>query len=177
MSDLKLKRGCGLSFDGTNWNLAGDNKWKDCPALDRDGNQASYVPSGNEPFMGLKTIRGIPCAVFQCFNDDFIAQPVRICELPIPEDPMEILCTLEDLGKKSQEKQERKTATPVTMLGCLSFNGTNWRLAGDKKWRNMSGLVPRDLGKTLGEREIGRSVYDVYKGPAGFIAVRRDDEG
>jgi hypothetical protein len=166
MNDLTLKRGCGLCFGGTNWKSTGDSKWE---------NQLVFIPSGHELFLGNKTIRGIEFSVFKCLNDEFIAQPTTICKLSMPEDTSLILCKLEDLGIIPDVRPERKTNNiPVRMSGCMSFSGMNWKLAGDKKWHDMSGFTPKDLGESLGEREIGKNIYDIYRGPSGFIAVRRD---
>ena len=99
MENLTLKRGCGIGFFGMNWDMVGDRKWHDCPPYSRDGIQSVFVPSGKEIFMGNKVIRGIDFSVYKCLDDGFFAQPTRICELPVPEDCMEILCTSEDLGK------------------------------------------------------------------------------
>ena len=82
MSDLTLKRGCGKTFDGENWKLVGDGKWKFHPL---------YIPNGSEPFIGLRQIRGVEHAVFTCLDEDFFAQPVEVCKLPESSDMGEIL--------------------------------------------------------------------------------------
>lgn len=82
MAELKLKRGWGKVFRGENWRLAGDGRWEDHPM---------YVPNGREPLAGTRLIGGRDFAVFRCLDDDFLAQPVSTCELPVSEDPLEVL--------------------------------------------------------------------------------------
>jgi hypothetical protein len=82
VAELRLKRGFGMVFRGENWRLAGDARWERHPM---------YVPNGREPLAGTRQIGGVEHAVFRCLDDDFLAQPVAVCELPVPEDPLEIL--------------------------------------------------------------------------------------
>lgn len=105
--DLKLKRGYGRSFEGENWKLAKDDKWS---------HHRLYIPYGEEPFHGTRMIDGVEHAVFRCRNDDFFAQPVEICALPVPEDPMEVLY---EMPEGVQEGVDEEAATPAesTCLG------------------------------------------------------------
>ncbi len=82
MADPTLKRGRGLSFEGENWRLAGEARWEE---------HRVYVPNGREKFLGVRALRGVEHAVFRCMNDDCLAQPSEICELPAPADPTEVL--------------------------------------------------------------------------------------
>lgn len=82
MVELKLKRGYGRSFVGENWQLVGESKWT---------HHRHYLPNGREPFHGVRKLDGVDHAVFRCFNDDFFAQPVGLCEFSVPEDPMEVM--------------------------------------------------------------------------------------
>ncbi len=79
---MTLKRGRGLCFGGENWKLAGEDKWRE---------HRLYVPNGRERLYGTRTLRGREHAVFRCLDDEFLAQPSEICELPDPGDPMEVL--------------------------------------------------------------------------------------
>jgi hypothetical protein len=92
---MTLKRGCGLTFTGENWKLAGDTKWERAPL---------YIPNAShqEQFMGTRLIKNKTYAVFKCLNDDFLAQPVNICELPVSKDDYAIL-SIDGLEKKDEE--------------------------------------------------------------------------
>src|SRR5512135_678961 len=159
--ELTLKRGSGLTFDGTNWNLAAENKWQI---------QELLVPNGREKFLGKRSFGGVEHAVFQCLNDDFFAQPVSICELPIPEDPMEVLYTLEAPIPEEKPRTSKKT---VQGSKILTFAGKNWKLAADSKWKSSTSFGSYETNEKVGEKTVGQTTYDVYKASNGFVAVKQ----
>lgn len=169
---LTPKRGCGLLFSGTNWNSASDVRWQD---------HLVWAPGGSEKLVGTRIIREIEVAVFQCLDDDFMAQPTAICKLPLPEDAMEILCLPEHLkieipadDTEDKPKKRSKKPAPMKQSGILCFRGTNWRLAGTDKWRPLNGPTP-SYDKPVGSRIIGNFTYDIYSWLDGFMAIRQKD--
>jgi hypothetical protein len=161
--ELTLKRGSGLMFDGTNWNLAAENKWRV---------QVLLVPNGKEKFLGMKTFGGVEHAVFQCLNDEFFAQPKTICKLPVPEDPAEVLYSLEPPAEEEKPKARTKTVQGTKIL---TFAGKNWKLAADAKWKSSTSFSTYETSEKVGEKTIGQTTYDVYKASSGFIAVKQDE--
>lgn len=160
-----LKRGVGLSFDGSNWNLVSDGRWELHPV---------YVPNHFEKFVGTRKIYDQDYSVFICSDDGFLAQPTSICEAPDPEDDLLNVCLLEHLGRLEEGKAVREKKIQAQSSGTLIFSGTNWKLAGESKWSSFRGFLPSDLGEMLGSREIGKFSYDVFNAPGGgFIAVRQ----
>jgi len=163
---LTLKRGSGLSFDGENWKLASDSKWVKTPQI---------VPHSHriEEFMGTRMLLGVEHAVFRMLNDDYFAQPVDICRLPIPEDAMEVLYDVYiDYVEESHPAPRSKKAVPTGKF--LVFKGANWKLVSDAKWKNNNGLLP-DLGSPVGSKTIGSKDYNIYKSSVGFIAIASDE--
>lgn len=77
---MRLKHGEILVFEGANWRLAGDSKWRPQPR---------YVPNYWEKPVGLRKIGGVEHAVFQVLTGDFAAQPRTLCEQKLPEEPSE----------------------------------------------------------------------------------------
>lgn len=80
--ELTLKRGRGLVFPGSNWKLVGDERWTEHPM---------YVPNGREALVGTRLIGGVEHAVFRCLDDEYMAQPFEVCQLPVPKDWNEVL--------------------------------------------------------------------------------------
>lgn len=79
---LTLKRGRGRVFPGSNWKLAGDERWAE---------HHLYVPNGMEKIVGSRPIGGVEHAVFRCLDDEYMAQPFEVCQLPDPKDWTEVL--------------------------------------------------------------------------------------
>jgi hypothetical protein len=160
--ELTLKRGSGLTFEGTNWNLTSEKKWMV---------QVLLVPNGKEKYMGNRTFGGVEHAVFQCLNDDYFAQPVSICKLPVPKDPMEVLYLLD--APAPEEKPRPKTKT-VQGTKILTFSGKNWKLAADSKWKSSTSFSTHETSEKVGEKTIGQTTYGVYKVSTGFVAVKQE---
>ncbi len=97
LMNLTLKRGFGRIFAGENWRLAGERKWTRTPR---------FVPTGNEPFQGTRLLDGAEHAVFRCSDDDFLAQLVSVCELPVPEDGLEVLSFEPDAAEPESTPSE-----------------------------------------------------------------------
>lgn len=159
--ELTLKRGSGLTFDGSNWNLVSENKWQV---------QTLFVPSGKEKHLGNRRFGAVEHAVFQCLNDEFFAQPLDICKLQASEDPLEIQYSLD--APVEEEKPRPKVAKPVSTK-VLSFSGKNWKLAADAKWKSSNVFDTYDEKSRVGDKKIGQTVYDVYKVANGFIAIKQ----
>lgn len=161
MAELILKRGSGRNFDGENWKLAAEKKWEV---------QELYVPNGKEQYMGNRAFDAVEHAVFRCLNDEFFAQPVHICELPKPEDPMEVIYSLD-----APEIIEKATPSKAVIQGTkvLTFMGKNWKLAAEKKWKSTSTFSNQDNASKVGEKTIGQTVYDVFRTSGGFVAVKQ----
>lgn len=161
---LTLKRGSGLTFNGTNWNLVAEKKWTVHVLL---------VPNGKEKFMGKRMFGGVEHAVFQCLNDEFFAQPVSICELPKPADPGEVVYSLE----APEVVEEKRSPTKSTVAEkILTFTGKNWKLAADKKWKSSASFPTYDPKDKVGQKKIGSTAYFIYKISGGFVAVEDDGE-
>ena len=45
----------------------------------------------------------------------------------------------------------------------LVFSGTNWKLAGDKKWVEHAAYLANGNEKLVGERQIDGALHDVYR--------------
>lgn len=162
--ELTLKRGSGLTFDGTNWNLVAEKKWQVHLLL---------VPNGKEKFMGKKMFGGVEHAVFQCLNDEFFAQPVSICEMPKPDDPGEVVYTLEAPVVEEEKRSANKSTQGVKVL---QFSGKNWKLAADKKWKSTTSFATYEASAKVGEKIIGQTTFDVYKASSdSFFAVKREE--
>jgi hypothetical protein len=167
---LTLKRGSGWTFSGTNWKSVSDKAWE-IHVLFIPG-----FPPGREKHVGSREINGIPVEVFQCLNDDFFAQPVNICELPIPKDSCstEIFYSLEAPVQEEKKKMTSSvTSTKNEPSTMLTFKGKNWKLASNKKWTKASTLFSIDDSMKVGSRIIGEHTYLIYKSSPGFIAVRQ----
>lgn len=163
-NNLTLKRGSGKSFEGKNWQLAGDNSW-DYHYL--------YIPNGMEKFFGLREIEKTQYAIFMCLDDTFFAQPVSICELPIPDDCMTVVYLVEkpievNLESKKPEKSVMKSHASSNIM---EFSGKNWKLAGNSKWKKFSGFI-QNLESSLGERKIGSHSYKIHRFGGVFLAIR-----
>jgi hypothetical protein len=162
--ELTLKRGSGLTFDGTNWNLVSEKKW---------GVQVLLVPNGKEKYMGNRTFGGVEHAVFQCLNDEYFAQPVSVCKLPKPDDPGEVVYTLEPPPPEVEKPRSSKVTQGVKVL---QFAGKNWKLAADKKWKSTTSFSTFEESTKVGEKTIGQTVFDVYKASnTSFFAVKREE--
>jgi len=164
--ELTLKRGSGLTFDGSNWNLASEKKWQV---------QVVFIPNGKEKHMGNRFFGGVEHAVFQCLNEEFFAQPISICKLPISKDPMEVQYSLE---APAEDEKPRPKTKQIVRTKVLSFAGKNWKLAADAKWKSdrrqqTNVFDTYDAKDKVGEKKIGQITYDVYKVSTGFIAVRQ----
>jgi hypothetical protein len=163
---LCLKRGSGWTFDGANWNLASEKLW---------GIHQLLVPNGKEEHVGMRDLHGLHVAVFKLLNDGFFAQPLNICKLPIPKDPLEILYSLEPPAEAEEEKPRSKTKT-IQGTKILTFSGKNWKLAADNKWKSTTAFSTFETNEKVGEKTIGQTAYYIHKVSSGFIAVKRDDE-
>lgn len=155
-----LKRGVGLSYYGKDWEKSNDSKWELSP----------YVPWYGEPLIGRRYINETECMVFKCRDDSYFAQPVHICEMPIPDDVMTVFDTFSEETEKSNQVEKAKKNSPVK---ALAFQGKNWKLASDRKW--VESLVFTS-GESVGKRTIFGSQYEVYKTGSGFAAVKVTDE-
>ena len=164
---LTLKRGSGRTFDGANWKLVADKKWEV---------NVLHIPHAleKEKHVGNRMIDGVDHAVFQCLDDQFFAQPVSICELPKPSDPIEVVYSLE--APTPEEKPRTNKSKEVTHgVKVLQFSGKNWKLAADRKWKSTTSFTTYDAKDIVGEKTIGQTVFDVYKASAdSFFAVKRD---
>lgn len=116
-------------------------------------------------------IDGVLHTVFKCLDDTLFAQPKDVCEKPVPEDPMEVIYEL-DTPDTEVEEQPKKKQIPLHKM--MSFHGTNWKLAKDAKWKQMAGFITLDEKDHVGERNIGQSLFKVYKTPTGFLAVKQE---
>jgi hypothetical protein len=163
--ELSLKRGSGLVFDGENWQTVSEKRWHWQPI---------YVPSQREVFVGRRQLAGQEFAVFRCLDDEFLAQPVNICELPIPEDPVEVVFEHEPEEEPMAPNEKKSSKSVQIDSKSLQFEGKNWKLAADKKWKPINGFVPQ-LGEKVGNKTIGKIPYTVHKGPLGFIAIREEE--
>ena len=163
--NLKLKRGSGRKFDGSNWKLASDKKWEV---------QTLFVPHAleKEKYVGNRSIDGVEHAVFLCLNDEFFAQPVSICELPKSENVEEIFYTLE---APVEDEKAHSTAKNTQGVKILQFAGKNWKLAADKKWKSTTSFLTYEESDKVGEKVIGQTTYDIYRGSSGFVAVKREE--
>ena len=179
---LTLKRGSGRVFTGSNWKLASDKHWEV---------QLTFLPGSPRPkeiHQGDRLIDGVMHSVWLCLNDEFFAQPLSICELPIPEDEMEIVYSLappvEEFVEASCDEtdpnpeidgvltMENKTVETETteLVELLRFTGKNWKLTSDKKWKSVSaGYSVKHL---VGEKTINQVAYKIYKVIDGFAAIK-----
>jgi len=149
---MTLKRGSYLHFSGENWKLTGDSKWKKMPRL---------VPNGMEQFMGVRQLFDKEHCVFKCLNDEFAAQPSSICELPVPKDHMLVLYDeYEDGGPDFVRTFGPESTEPSTQS--YGFDGTNWKLTRDTKWKPILGFEPDDLGEPLGTKALFGKNFNVY---------------
>ncbi len=158
--ELTLKRGSGRSFNGSNWNLVSDAKWE---------THSLYVANGREKYLGNRPIDGIEHAVFQCLDDTFFAQPINVCELPAPEDPLEVLYSLE----MEEEKPRSVPSQMNTGTRVLTFSGKNWKLAAESKWKSSASFADYEESSKVGEKTIGQTAFDVYRTPSGFVAIKQ----
>ncbi len=169
--ELTLKRGSGRHFPGQNWKTASDKNWL--------RQYDHIVPSGRETLVGNRDFDGIPHAVFQCLNDEFFAQPVSVCELPVPEDPLEVLYEYEKPAATEKEPAPKKTSTSSSIKGekIKVFSGKNWKLAAEKKWKSATSFIGsgEELGTKVGEKTFGVTVYDIHKASSGFVAVKQGE--
>ena len=166
---LTLKRGSGRIFTGTNWNLAADRNWEV---------HVMFVPGSPAPkekYMGNRDIDGIPHCVFQLLDDDFFAQPIEICELPISEDDEEVLYELEAPPPEEKSKTVKVSKSAVQSAKMLMFSGKNWKLTSDRKWKSVSSFAILDVANKVGEKKIGQGTYDIFKTPEGFAASRQGE--
>jgi hypothetical protein len=160
---LSLKRGSGWVFGGENWKLASDKLWEVHPLL---------IPNGREEHVGSRVVHSHQVEVFRLLNDEFFAQPKTICELPVPEDPAEVLYSLEPPAEEEKPKARTKTVQGTKIL---TFAGKNWKLAADAKWKSSTSFSTYETSEKVGEKTIGQTTYDVYKASSGFIAVKQDE--
>ena len=164
---LTLKRGSGLTFRGTNWKSVSDSAWEV---------QVLFIPGyppPKEAYQGNRLINGVEHAVFQCLNDDFLAQPVNICELPPPKDQYSTE-TFYSLEAPIPEERKKMTNS-VTSTKVLQFAGKNWKLASDKKWKPVSSFATYEASAKVGSKEIKTVSYDIYRTPEGFAAVKQGE--
>ena len=172
--ELNLKRGRGLSFEGVNWKSSGDSYWSETKHV---------LPNGEEQILGSRSIRGVDHTIFLCKNDTFFAQPTSICLLPKSNDPMEIQSPDMENSEEDEMTSTTKTTktTPVKTPAkdikqvekILTFLGKNWKLASDKKWKEVTGFSQSDLGESVGTKTINKVDCDIYKASTGFIAIRK----
>lgn len=163
-SNLTLKRGSGLVFEGSNWSLSSERNWTAHKLM---------IPTGNEPFVGFRSFDGVEHAIFLCSDDEYFAQPKFICEAPQSENPFEKVYSIEII-EEIKEKPKKKTQVPLqARAGIMQFNGKNWKLAGDKKWTKVISFLNEEKGASLGSRIIGNTEYDVFQGKNGFFAIKR----
>ncbi len=168
--ELTLKRGSGRHFPGQNWKTAAEKHWV--------RQHSHIVPSGRETHVGLRELDGVPHAVFQCLNDEFFAQPVDVCEKPIPEDPMEVVFEYEKTEEAEEEAEKPKKKTEgLKTSKVMTFSGKNWKLAAEKKWKSSTGFIGsgEELGTKVGEKTFGATVYDIHKSSSGFVAVKQGE--
>lgn len=155
---LSLKRGSGRVFSGDNWKLVSDSKWE---------YQKLYVPNGYEPYVGSRVIDGQEFSIFKCLDDDFFAQPIQICSLPEPKDPMEIVY----FNYPQIERPMKSSNKKETIQSGLIFAGKNWKLAGTSKWKKHNGIIVSGLGGSIGTHIINNKNYQIYKSSLGFVAI------
>jgi hypothetical protein len=161
---LSLKRGSGWVFGGENWKLASDKLWEVHPLL---------IPNGREEHVGSRVVHSHQVEVFRLLNDEFFAQPKTICKLPVPEDPLEVLYSLEAPEPEAEKPKSKKKT--VQGIKVLTFSGKNWKLAADNKWKSSTSFTTFETNEKVGEKTIGQTTYDVYKSSPGFIAVRQSE--
>lgn len=157
MDNYTLKRGEGLSCESNKDWRDPKTSWYFWPV---------YVPNGMEKFCGVKTFHGRPYGVFQCMDDSYYAQEIDVLLLPVPHDPMRIVSIL----TKEARAMTDQSGSNLEVQG-LVFKGTNWKLAGDKKWKP-AGVSVVGL-KKVGSRVVRDQTVDVYDGSGCFFAVKQ----
>jgi hypothetical protein len=160
--ELTLKRGSGRSFTGTNWQAISDKKWEV---------HALLVPSGKEKLVGCRLIDDVTHSVFLMLNDEYFAQPTNVCELPMPEDPMTEIYSLD----VPETEETQSTSKNLQSSKVLVFSGKNWKLSSDKKWKSSTSIVSFESKDKVGEKKIGPTMHDIYRTSPGFIAVRQSE--
>ncbi len=160
-----LKRGQGMSTEYKDWNSS-RAEWVKWPPSSPAGSSVTdweflpvFVPNGKEQIVGVKKFFGEEYMVFKCLDDTFMAQPKNICELPNPSDLMKVLSILPN---------DLTNVTPSQEV--LVFNGTNWKLASDRKWKKCLECVDVALLEKCGEKTINGISYIIYRDVDRFLA-------
>jgi len=166
---LTLKRGSGRTFNGSNWQSVSDKTWEV---------QVLFIPGSPAPkeeYLGNRLIDGTDFAVFKCLNDDFMAQPVSICELPLPKDQYSTSVFYSLEAPVPEERKMTNSNNSVQSTKVLMFSGKNWKLASDKKWKSSSSFATHDAGNKVGEKTIGTVLHDIFRVPDGFAAIKQGE--
>ncbi len=157
LNNYTVKRGEGLSCNGKAYDHP-KSEWVFWPI---------YVPNGCEVYLGEKEFLGELFGVFQCLDDSFYAQPVDILKLPIPKDPMKEVSILPKQYRQYSESFNQGEALMLT------FKGTNWKLVGDKKWKEISLDVNLSSLELLGTKTIKGEEHNIYRHDSSFLAVKK----